>query len=411
MKKLLLIALVIILVVAVPIIVFLISQQLKPKFLTSAESTLTLSPETQNATVGSDIEFDVGVNPQGNAVSDIDLAISYDTTKLATTSAGIEILPITTATGSTITPRVKSGPEYLDGNIIVSLSYGPEIENSIQSNATIAKVTFQTIEATDTGVSANVKFGTQTQLLSFGSENSPINVLSKANGANVIIEEDTTISGSQNLIPNFSGTSDATESGGVTELAAAPSVTPTEAATLTSEQNSLLESPTPTPTVGGSLPKGLVCSSISADPSTEGYVPYSVSITVIASSDTTTIEKIVYDFGDGQTQEVTDPSGLNANSTSVVASHDYYSAGSFNVIATVYDSLGNTTSENCSIVINVTDSNGAGASGTSSLTPVPSPLEPAGPENLVPLGMFGILAIFAGAFILFLLNLSPKHRK
>src|SRR3989344_4550532 len=120
-KKLLLYGFVIVLLIAIPGAFYFVSQQ-KPKISTEKATVLSLSPTTQNTTVGSIVTFDVNLDPSSiNQISFVKLILSYDTTKLATTEATLKVLPWVANDGSTFTPVILSGPIYGEGTIAVTI--------------------------------------------------------------------------------------------------------------------------------------------------------------------------------------------------------------------------------------------------------------------------------------------------
>ena len=152
--------------------------------------------------------------------------------------------------------------------------------------------------------------------------------------------------------------------------------------------------PTPTTVSGAS---GLSCSTLSLDPGATGIAPFSVNLTAAGTSTDSAIAQVNFDFGDGETQDVTDAGGIGTNSISVLTSHTYASSGTFNAKATITDEDGNTNIGGCTATVSV--------SGESEATPTetiasPSPLPPTGPTGLITVGAIGVLLAFIGAILL-----------
>jgi hypothetical protein len=365
MKKILLIGFIIVLLIAIPVTVFLVQQQQKTKSAAQAATIISILPASQAPiNVGDDATLSVQVNPANvNLVTFVKFTINYDDTKIATDGAGF----VLDTTSNHLTPL--QGPTYGAGTISLTLSAGGNPQNVIQQTTTIGTVTFKALAVTDTAPT-QITFGTDTQVLSLGtSDQFNENVLSSANPAALTI-----ISGTQ---------------------------TPTPTATLT---------PTPGPTSNA-----LTCSSLIADP-TSGNPPLTTNLTVTGSSDNSTISKVTFNFGDGQSQDITSDGGIGTNSVSVLQSHVYNSAGTFNASATLTDAtdaVSDTT--NCSVTITV---NGTGGTveqptqqtivvtPTSTPTPIiqqPSPLPPTGPTQIIQIGTLGAVVAVIGAILLFAL--------
>jgi len=381
-KKLLLLGFFLVLLIAVPVAFYFVSQQ-TTKISTEKATILSLSPTTQNTTVDSVVTFDINVDPSGkNQVSFLKLLLSYDATKLATTEAGLKVSPWATSEGTSVTPVVLSGPTYAEGTIEVTVSTGEDAQNAIKQLTKIATVDFRAIAPTEPGTPSSVIFGNQTQVLSAGAldEGESANVLLSTSIGSVNIEG---ITPTESPTPTFILVPTET-------LSASPTATisPTETEGLSSDNSTIL-----TPTL---IPEGLVCSSLTADPGLTGTAPFPVNLTAIATSSDSTINSVYFDFGDGTFKNVTESGGLGSYSISVLTNHTYQASGTFNAIVTVTDESGNTNSGNCTATIIVSD-----ASGSAALTPVPSPLPPTGPTGIFAIGAIGIFLAIIGVILLF----------
>jgi hypothetical protein len=369
MKKVLLIGFIVVLLIAIPVTVFLVQQQQKTKSSAVAATTISLLPASQTINVNDNVDLNVQVNPATatttNLVSLVKFTIMYDNTKLATAGAGF--VP-NTATGL---PTVLKGPTYGEGTISITFSAGGDANKVIQTTTSLGTITFKAVAMTE-AAPTQITFGNDTQVLSLGSTDQfNENVLAVANPAVLTI----------------------TGNGVVT-----PTVTETPTA-----------SPTPTQTI---VP---TCTNLTADIAS-GAVPLNTNLTVTGASSNSTISKVTFNFGDGQSQDITASGGIGTNSISVLQSHSYATAGTFNATATLTDA-NNAVSTNCSLTIT------AGNGGTTTTTtttgtttvvtaptavPTPviaqvSPLPPSGPADLIKIGSFGAVIAIIGAVLLFAL--------
>jgi hypothetical protein len=369
MKKILLIGFIVVLLIAIPVTVFLVQQQQKTKSAAVAATTISILPASQNPIhVGDDVTLNVQVNPATatttNLVSFVKYTIMYDSTKLATDGAGF--VSDTTAG----LPTVLQGPVYGTGTISITLSAGGNADKVIQKITNLGAVTFKALATTD-AAPTQITFGNDTQVLSLGSSDQfNENVLASANPAVLTIIASTAVT------PTPTPT-------------ATPTPTPTP--TLT---------PTPTATQSATLP---TCSSLTAD-TASGAVPLSTHLTVTGASSNSTISKITFSFGDGQTQDITASGGIGTNSVSVLQSHSYTTAGTFHATATLTDATNAVSnSTNCSVTITA---GGVVAAPTSTPTQAiaqVSPLPPTGPADIIKIGSIGAVITLIGVVLLFAL--------
>ncbi len=386
MKKILLIGFVVVLLIAIPVTVFLVQQQQKIKSGAVAATTISILPAAQDPIhVGDDVTLNVQVNPAtattSNLVSVVQLTITYDSTKIATDGAGF--VPNTT----TGLPLVAKGPTYGNGTISITLSAGGDATKIIQKTTDIGTVTFKAIATTD-AAPTQINFGNDTQVRSIGStEVFNENVLASANPAIL------TIIAGTDITPSPTGTLTPTATPTLT-----PTPTPTGAPTAT-----------PTPTQSAAAP---VCSSLTADIQS-GAAPLSTNLTVTGTSADSTISKVTFNFGDGQSQDITASGGIGTSSVSILQSHSYATAGTFNATATLTDANNAVSSStNCAVTITTTGSNGTVAENPTAppiptATPIPtqsiaqvSPLPPTGPTDLIKIGSIGAIITIIGVALL-----------
>lgn len=358
-KKILLIIFALALLIVIPVVLYLVSQQ-KPK-TEAASTTLTFVPATQSVNKDESVGVDISMDPGKNSVAIVKLLIAYDATKLATTEGGF-------SPNSTSFPSVVSGPIYGDGTIDVTLSVGAN-SPPIQTTTKVASITFKALETTDTAPT-QLTFNTQTQVLSASGTNQ--DVLSSAAPATVNI--------------------------------AAAQETPTPFPT-TSEP--LI--PTPTTSSGLSVnttttqQTGPVCISFTADRPTTGTAPFNVNFTLIATDAAAVIEKATFDFGDGQKRNVTSPEiGVSPHDVNTLSSHVYENNGTFTATGSITDVDGNVSDTGtCSITVNLSSEIAQTSTTGGELTPIPSPLPPTGSNSFVGILTFGVVLTLIGAFILF----------
>ncbi len=384
-KKFFLIGIIVILLIAIPVTFYLVSQQLKPKQSAPVPSTtLSFSPNTQSATVGQDLNFDVTVNPETNSVSEVKLTILYDSTKLATQGAGF-------APNKSIFPLVVSGPDFSPGMITATVAVAAN-SSPVSKSTSVGTLYFTALDATN-NVPTQVSYGQQTQTLAntaTGATNE--NLLATTIPANV------NISGTANVTPtiapqDISPTPDTKQaSSSVANPSPTPEIIAYQQAGVTDTPTPTF-TPTPTADTTSNSATGPTCTSFTAD-STNGTAPFSVNFT-LAGTSTADIQKATFYFGDGQSQDITAASGaISGTTANVLASHTYSQGGTFTAYGTVTDVNGNVSpvSNNCSLPIDVA----VAASGSASAVPT---LAPTGPSGIVTLGLMGVLITILGAVL------------
>lgn len=321
-KRLLIVGFVLVLLAAIPLTVYLLQRQQETRSRATPATVLSLSSPTGTLPVGQETTLDITVKPGSNQVSVLRLQIAYDSTKLATSGAGIQI-------DSNVLPVILQGPIYTQGNITISLTTGGDATKLIQTDTVIGRVTFRTLAGTGS-TPTQVTLGTSKVFSAVNAPNEPgnENVLSTTNPASITI------------------------AGGNT--AATP--TPTGVAT----------------TPGTNQPP--VCTNFAVDRLLTGTAPYSLTFTVSGSDPDGTISKAIFDFGDGPQQEVTQSGGIGSNSVSVPMSHTYNNPGTFTAKGSLVDEKKLTSLDNAActktIVVNVAPS---GTQPTQAQGPVATP--------------------------------------
>ncbi len=221
-KRLLLLGFVVVLMVVIPLTVYLVQQQQKLKVGATPATTLSLVDSTTKSpaastTVGQNVSFDVMMNPGTNQISFVKLTITYDPTKLATTSA--------TLVPTSSFPTTLQGPTFTPNSISMTLSVGSNPQNIVSTTTKVATLTLKASDVTTTPT--QVAFGPDTQVLSIASTDQfNENVLSSWTPGTVTIAQ-----GSATPTPTLTPT-------------ATPSASPTPTATPR-------PSTSPTPSTGG----------------------------------------------------------------------------------------------------------------------------------------------------------------
>jgi hypothetical protein len=372
-KKILAIGFIFVLLVAIPLTVYLVQQQQKTKSSANPTTNLSLSPLTKQVNPGDLATFAVNLAPGGNQVSFVKLTIIYDPSKLKKGGDGLKVITWTGASGATV-PQVLQGPtDNNRGTITMTISVQGSPQDVISADTQIASVTFDTSQLTNND-STTIRIDKLTsQVLSINSSDQfNENVLSQAGQATI------------------------------TTGAPAPTATPTggpaPTATLT---------PTATPT-GGPAPTaavvatGPICTSLTVDSSVQGTAPYTVNLTANGQDSSSAINNVAFNFGDGQTQNVTSSAAMGINSISVLQSHTYNNPGNFTATAVLTDNAGSVSSiGNCNVAINV--NNGALAEApTATPTVTSTPLEQvqSGPKELITFGSIGAIITVIGVVLL-----------
>lgn len=366
-------------IIAIPITIFLVQQQLQTRTQATPNTTLSFTPGTQSAEVGEDVTFGILMSPGNNQVNYVKLVIKYDSTKL-------------TANESSFTVNEASGLSILQGPVMgadtisVALSVGSDPTKVIQTDTNIGSVTFNV-----TGGSAlptDVTFDSTTEIRSI-------------NGANDdAYNENVFLSGAPASVTILGGE----------EISPTPTIevlSPTPVATV---------SVSPTPEVeedDESLSEIPICSSIGLDVAASGIAPYTITFAVSGTDIDGTIEMVSFDFGDGAFEDVTSGGGISSDTVDVTLAHTYEFTGDFIVSVILTDDTGETSDTNsCTTNVTITDEFGNTDSDDeedvedteevyNELTPT---LAPTGPtETIVGIGALGAVLFVIGTLLFFAL--------
>lgn len=366
-KKIFLLGFILVLLVAIPLTVYFVQQQQEVRTRAQKSTTLSFTPSSASTTVGKTVSLDISMNPGQNQVSFAKLHITYDASKLATSSSGAScgdaICP-----NSSAFPSVLEGPVYSDGSINITLSVGADPTKVVQTTTKVATVTFEALSQTDQAAT-QVLFGNQTQVLSAAAaDQASENVLSTTNPALITI---------------------------------GAGIAPTTAAT----------TPTPTTRIGAQTTPGPnkppICTSLTVDRAATGSAPFSIAFTANGNDPDGTIQKVTFNFGDGPVQDVLQAGGIGTNSVSVQISHTYNNPGTFQASAVLTDSGGATSNPTaCTQTIAVAAATPTvpvgGQAPTNSPTPTPT-IIPGPGDTLIGIGALGLILTVVGGLLFFAL--------
>ncbi len=388
-KKLLLLGFVLILLVAIPLTLFLLQKQQETRSRAQKSTNLSFSPSSSQSSplqkaVGDTFSLDVMVNPGQNIVSFVKLEVQYDADKIATDSSNA-FQP-----NSAAFPTILEGPIYSPGKIQVTLSVGSDPTKAIQSITKAATFNFKAIGPTAAGTPTLITYGAQTQVLSIGStDQASEDVLSSATPATVVI----TGSGS-------GGTPTPTPETGTTPV---PTSTGTPPPPVT-------QVPAAQPTVAANQPP--ICQSLNVSPSNSGSAPYAVTLATSGYDPDGSVNKVTFNFGDGQVSDITQGGGIGTASISAQTVHTYQGGGTFQASAIYTDDRGAVSAQGaCTQTITVAapiastqtgGSNGVVAQPT--VTPAPTALPSTGPgSKFIGIGAVVTILTLIGGMLFFAL--------
>ena len=374
-KKILAIGFIFVLLVAIPLTVFLIQQQQKTKSSANQTTSLLLAPDHKPVNPGDLVTLAVNLGTGGNQVSWVKLIIKYDPHKLKKSGDGLKALTWTGPSGTTEPQIILPPTDDGNGTMTMTISLQNNPQDVISADRQIASVTFDTSQMTNNDTTTvsilkNIANPPTSQVLSINlSDQFNENVLSQAGQAII-----------NTGVP-------------------APTATLTPTVTLTGV-------PAPTaaviPTVAVAA-TGPTCTSLTVDPSAQGTAPYSVNLTANGADNSSTISNVTFNFGDGQTQNVTGSATMGTNSISVLQSHTYSTPGSYTATAVLTDASDSVSQiGNCSVAISVNNGTVIVEAPTVIPTVTSTPLEQvqSGPKELITVGSIGAIITIIGAILL-----------
>lgn len=371
MKKLLLVGFLLVVVIAIPITVYLVQQQLQTRTEATPSTTLSFTPGTQSAEVGEDVTFDIKLTPGSNLVSYVKLVMKFDPTKLSTSEENFKV-------NSASKLSILQGPVVGADTISVALSIGSDPTNVIKTPTTIGSVTFRVTD--ESALPTDITFDTTTEVRSISGDSDAYN-------------ENVFLSGTPASIT----------------ILGAGAVSPTPGAA----------SPTPEATISGTptLSEIPTCT-LGLDVPNTGDAPYTINFTASGTDIDGTIESVSFDFDDGNFEEATSGGGLSTDNVDILMAHTFETPGIYTVRVIMTDDTGETNDTNsCTAEITVTDELGnttVTAETETTSTPTPTSetvyndltptLAPTGPtETIVGIGALGGVLFLIGALLFFAL--------
>ena len=353
------------LLIGIPIGVYLVQQQQETQSEAEASSTLSFAPTSSEvgpieAEVGDEIKLDIMVDPGTNKVSVVAFEINYDPAVFAPS----ETTPF--AENKTAFPVIMDQPVYEDGIIRGKVST-QSVAKAVSTQTKVATLTFVVLEETTTPtvISYGAPF---TQILSAGgTDEAAEDVLSSSTPAYISA-----------VILDASG----------------PTITPGGPTVFPQPTSVVGLSPTPLPkggVAGNTLP---VCNSLTANGALEGVAPFAASFTANATDPDGVVEKVTFNFGDGQIKDVSSSQAASSSATTFETEYTYTTAGTFKVSALATDNSGGLSPLGaCVLTMTV----------TSLVSPTPT-MEPTGPtETFIGIGIVAGILTFLGGLLFFTL--------
>lgn len=377
-KKLLLIGMFLLLLIGIPVTIYILQQQTDDRTRAEKSTVLSYTPESSPASpiqksVGDEFTIDLMVNPGTNLVSFVSFEIKYDPTILEVGAQNGFVV------NSAAFPTTLEGPTVAQGKITGTLSVGAEPTRALQTPTKVGTITFKALKATGTAPTQVSYQLPLTKVLSIGGNDQfSEDVLASTNPAYVVILD----GNSPSITP------------GVT-------VTPSAGPTPTPGNNEEL---TPTPTTPANVGSGNVipvCTNLTVSPALSGSAPFSVNVTTEGSDEDGTVNKITYNFGDGQVADITDAGGAGTATVSAQTSYTYNTPGTYQVTSVLTDDTGGiSTTGNCTQTVSVIAEPTPTPTGA---TPIPS-MTPPGPGTTI-LGIGAIFAVITaiGSYLFFAL--------
>lgn len=361
------------LLLAIPVALYLISNQTTTTGSAEATTTLSftppsLSPNQCDATQTAKLM----VNPGDNIISTIQLALKWDKTKF-----DIDFAPNDQAF-----TQILSGREDTDTGMTITLNIGADVTKAITTTTEVGTVTIKPISPTN-----NVP-----ALLDIDATGTKVYSLSQRDGATENVYNPAGSSPLQiNIAAAACGDGSTATPTPSPENQTNPTPTPTVAST------------TPSPTISANQPP--VCLNLVSSVSS-GSAPLAVNFTAGGNDSDGTIVKTTFNFGNGNQQDTT--TGMGTASVSAQISYTYTSGGTFTATAVFTDNNGG-ISASCSQQIQVA---GAVATPQPTITPTAVPISPTTPPTATPtiadsgtltttVGIIGgvIVLILAGVFL------------
>lgn len=256
MKKIFIIFTVLILLIAIPATIYLVSQNQEVRKKATPASSLYFTPATKSANVGQAFTLNLVLDPTSNLVTAAELHITFNPANLRLTSiVKGTALPTEFPAFDGQSP---AAPVINNTNGTATYILGAQVSQPVTTASTIATLTFEALKAS----SSTVGFGTDTKATSTtDSTNVLISMVPSAITVTAVgvsptpsptVTATPTITPTGTLTPTPSLTPTVTQTPGVTATPTSGAHTPTPTPTTTHNNT-----PTPTPTAGtGSATSG-----------------------------------------------------------------------------------------------------------------------------------------------------------
>lgn len=175
MKRIVLIVVAVLILLAIPVTVFLVSQQQELRKRAAPATTLSLSPTTVEKKVGESLSLDVKIDTGDNQVVAAEISLTFDPEKLQAENI----------TNGGLFPNILTSGSIENGTASIAVG-APNTSQPVTGVGTAAVVRFKTLAATETPVS--VRFGPTTFIGGLGE--SSTNVLVGTTPAKITITTD-----------------------------------------------------------------------------------------------------------------------------------------------------------------------------------------------------------------------------
>lgn len=389
-KRFFIIGFLVVLLIAIPITVYVLKYNTKGASSKAAASTvLSATTATTTVGVGVSVPVDIIIDPGSNAVSVIKLNLSYDSTKLSTSAGGL--VP-NAATFPTILDPVTYGS--CTGNfctITATLAIGADPTKAITTKIKAGTITFKTLATTDQGPT-NITFGTQATAYSVAqADQASENVLASTIPLALIISNNPTGSGTPTVATTT--TINPTTTKLPTQATTNPTIATDTGITPTTGTGGTGTGITPTTSATNQPP---LCTNLSVDQNI-ATVGGTINFTANGNSPISSINKVTFNFGDGNIMDITTGGGIGTNNISVQQAHTYPTNGAYTATAILTDNnnlLSDATMCSQSITI--------GTINPTTTTNTPTTLPKTGPSDiLIGIGIGGIALSIIGGLLFF----------
>lgn len=190
MKKIMLIGSIFVILIAIPITIYLVSQQQDIRKKASPATTLSLTPSSTTKKVGDDFSLEVTIDPGDNQVVATELHLTFDPDKLEAK----------TITNGALFPNVLASGLVAPGTASITVG-APSSTKPVKKSGSVAVIRFKALATTTVPIS--IRFASTTFVGGLGEK--ATNILVGTNPANVTIVDDA--KKNTPLVPTLSPTS------------------------------------------------------------------------------------------------------------------------------------------------------------------------------------------------------------